>query len=351
MWFIAILHAIVDRLASWLHPDAHWGWTSCDRKTGNLQREQMPLGKKLKLLFLFNAATEWVDTTHAMRLYIHNKSVNKGRKEGKPASKDEIKSFVDYYSINMDDFEPSSMEEYHTFEEFFTRAHKSGSRPIHKQEDSTVAVVPADSRLVVYDSVAEAKKLWIKGNYFNITNLVMDTQLGSRYNDGAIASFRLSPQDYHRYHAPVTGSVKLFRSVPGDYYQVDAIALNSKVDILTRNRREYLVIETPEFGDVLFVAIGATNVGSVVIHEKFQKIGAEIRKGDEIGHFQFGGSSIVVVFEEGLVKFDDDLTRLSRRRIQVAVEVGMSLGQATKGRKASPISTSRSYAEVADQGF
>jgi len=124
--------------------------------------------------------------------------------------------------------------------------------------------------------------------------------------------------------------------------------LNSKVDILTRNRREYLVIETSEFGDVLFIAIGATNVGSVVIHEKFQQIGSEIRKGDEIGYFQFGGSSIVVVFEEGRIKFDEDLTGLSQQRIQVAVEVGMSLGQATKQKKASPISTSLTFAEVAD---
>jgi phosphatidylserine decarboxylase precursor len=91
----------------------------------------------------------------------------------------------------------------------------------------------------------------------------MDVQLGSLFDRATVASFRLSPQDYHRYHSPVTGKIKLFRSVPGDYYQVDPVALRSKVDILTRNRREYVVIETEAFGDVLFVAIGATQVGSV----------------------------------------------------------------------------------------
>src|SRR6478609_4690770 len=183
-----------------------------------------------------------------------------GKKEASPASKQQISKFVDYYGINMDDFDPSDINEYKTFEDFFARAHKAGSRPIHRPDDALTAVVVADSRVVTYESVAETKKIWIKGHDFSITNLVMDTQLGSKYENAAVASFRLSPQDYHRYHSPVTGKIKLFRSIPGDYYQVDPVALQSQVDILTRNRRAYVIIETAEFGDVLFVAIGATNV-------------------------------------------------------------------------------------------
>ena len=124
-------------------------------------------------------------------------------------------------------------------------------------------MVVADSRVVTYDSVPEIKKLWIKGYDFSITNLVMDSQLGPQFADGPVASFRLSPQDYHRYHSPVTGTIKQFRSMPGDYYQVDPVALSSHVDILTRNARDYVVIDTEDFGLVLFVAIGATDVGSV----------------------------------------------------------------------------------------
>ena len=83
------------------------------------------------------------------------------------------------------------------------------------------------------------------------------------WTDGAIASFRLSPQDYHRYHSPVTGKVSWFQQISGDYYQVDPICLSSQVDVLTRNARCCMGIETREFGMVLFVAIGATNVGTV----------------------------------------------------------------------------------------
>jgi len=173
-----------------------------------------------------------------------------------------MKSFVDAYHINMADFEPSNENEYGTFAEFFTRCHAPGSRPIFKLDDPTTAVALTDSRVVVFNSIEETTKLWIKGKNFNITNLVMDTQLGRYFDGAAVASFRLSPQDYHRYHS-LMRTIKQFRSIPGDYYQVDPVALRSDVDILTRNARDYVLIESREFGDVLFVAIGATNVGTV----------------------------------------------------------------------------------------
>ncbi|CAG9992107.1 unnamed protein product [Clonostachys byssicola] len=314
---------------SWLHPNAHWGWVSWDRKTGRLEREKQSLWRKIKLLLLFNPLTEWVDTTQAMRLYTHSRTIKQGEKEGTLESRKGIKRFVEEFSIDMNEYEPSDITKYRTFEDFFVRAHKDGSRPIHEPQNLAHAVVPADSRVVAYESVAETKNLWIKGKSFSTSTLVMDTDLGSQFDGAAVASFRLSPQDYHRYHSPVSGKIKVYRSIPGDYYQVDAVALQSDVDILTRNRRVYMVIETESFGDVLFVAIGATNVGSVKIHERFRQIGAKVAKGDELGHFQFGGSSIIVAFQSGRISFDQDLLDLSKQRIQVAVEMGMSLGFAT----------------------
>jgi phosphatidylserine decarboxylase len=163
----------------------------------------------------------------------------------------------------MNDFDPSDHTKYRSFEDFFTRKHRAGSRPVHAPEDAASAVVVADSRVVAYESVTETARLWIKGSDFSIANLVMDTDLGARFAGAAVASFRLSPQDYHRYHAPVTGKVKLFRS-------------------------------------------------------------------EELGIFQFGGSSIIVAFEKGRVEFDQDIVELSKQRVQVAVEVGMSLGRSSR---------------------
>jgi len=228
----------------------------------------------------------------------------------------------------MKDFEPSDPRAFTTFEDFFARHHAPGSRPIYEADDPTKAIVVADSRVVVYPSVSQTKAMWIKGKNFTIENLILDPERASVWSNGAVASFRLSPQDYHRYHSPVSGKVSWFQQISGDYYQVDPICLGSKVDILTRNARCCLGIETAEFGMVLFVAIGATNVGTVDIHEQCRKEGQTINKGDEIGIFQFGGSSILVAFEKDRIKFDEDLLSVSQRRVMVSVEVGMSLGVA-----------------------
>lgn len=44
--------------------------------------------------------------------------------------------------------------------------------------------------------------------------------------------------------------------------------------------------------------------------------------------FQFGGSCIIVVFQRGMMQFDQDLLDSSKQQIQVSVDVGMSLGRA-----------------------
>lgn len=71
-----------------------------------------------------------------------------------------------------------------------------------------------------------------------------------------------------------------------------------------------------------------SNSRSCSIYKKWQQVGSQIKKGDELGIFQFGGSSIIVAFQRGRIKFDEDLLGLSRQRVQVAVEVDMSLGTA-----------------------
>jgi phosphatidylserine decarboxylase len=163
----------------------------------------------------------------------------------------------------MGTFEPSDPESYPTFEDFFIRKFAPNARPIFAPEDSTKAIAVADSRAVVYPTVEKTRALWIKGSQFTIQNLIDDDEHSVQWRNGSVASFRLSPQDYHRYHSPVKGKVKWYKHIPGDYLQVDPVALHSSVNILTENARSCICIESEDFGDVLFVAIGATDVGTV----------------------------------------------------------------------------------------
>ncbi|OCL05547.1 putative phosphatidylserine decarboxylase [Glonium stellatum] len=325
-------HSLLDYLLSFcsLIQNREVGWKTWDRRTGQFMREKQLLWKKTKLLVLFNPILERIDNTHALRPWIHDKTIKEGIEEGKSISHHRIKPFIDFYHINMKDFSPSDPDAYAKFEDFFVRAHADSSRPIHAPSDPSSAVVVADSRVVVHETVSFAQRIWIKGRDFTMAEFLQDNIAVERFADGAIASFRLSPQDYHRYHSPVSGTIKEFRSLPGDFYNVDPIALTSRVDILTRNARCWIRIRTEQFGDVVFVAIGATDVGTVKVHEQWHRSGAQIQKGDEVGIFQFGGSSIIVAFEKDRIVFDEDLSALSKRAIMVDVEVGMSLGRAKK---------------------
>ncbi|ODQ54591.1 phosphatidylserine decarboxylase [Saitoella complicata NRRL Y-17804] len=306
------------------------GWMTKNRKTGIYLREQQHLTKKLKLLVLFSKPVEWIDTTWAGRYYLHEKNDEQKIKEEKAKSKEEIKGFIDYFEINMGDYEPSDPAAYDTFQAFFTRHHRPGARPIAASDNDSVAVCVADSRVVVYDTVTQTKKLWIKGRNFSISNLLNDPTLAEPWSNGSVASFRLSPQDYHRYHSPVSGTVKWWKELDGEYYDVDPICLQSDIDILTANARSAMCIDSPAFGLVLFVAIGAVDVGTVKLNPKFMTEGASVRKGDEVGIFEFGGSSIIVAFEGGRVAFDEDLREVSLEKVMMDVEVGMRLGEAVR---------------------
>lgn len=108
------------------------------------------------------------------------------------------------------------------------------------------------------------------------------------------------------------------------------------MDVLAANARCAFCLETKEFGDVLFVAIGASDVGTVKLSEKITNrspkdtgLGALIEKGEEVGIFEFGGSSIIVAFEQGRIESDADLKETTHQLIEMDVEVGMQLGRAT----------------------
>ena len=71
-----------------------------------------------------------------------------------------------------------------------------------------------------------------------------------------------------------------------------------------------MTLQSPEFGTVKFVAIGATLVGSIVFTVE---VGQTVRKGDELGYFKFGGSTNICLFEPGRVTLDDDLVLMSHK--------------------------------------
>ena len=95
-------------------------------------------------------------------------------------------------------------------------------------DDPYRLVSGADCRLMVFESVSEATRLWIKGRDFSVGRLLGDTYRAEadKYIGGALCIFRLAPQDYHRFHVPVDGTIGPMTYITGEYYTVNVRAFS-----------------------------------------------------------------------------------------------------------------------------
>ena len=241
-----------------------------------------------------------------------------------------ILPFIAKYNLDVDEFAKSAFD-YKTFNEFFCRALKPQARPIVPGE--RIAALPADGRHLAFPDVDAADGFYIKGQKLSLTDLFgegkgLDASPGSlaaRFAGGPILISRLCPVDYHRFHFPVDGVPGESRLVPGWLYSVSPIALRRNLSYLAANKRQLTLIESPVFGPVAMIEVGATNVGSIV--QSFSANRA-VRKGDEKGFFSFGGSCVITLFARGRVAFDADLIEQSRRQIETYARMGDRLGEA-----------------------
>jgi len=249
-----------------------------------------------------------------------------GKKYNDPESVKEIEHFIDFYKLNKEDM-LDKVSSFKTFNEFFYRKLKPGARVIASQADAKVAVSPADCRLHVFSDVDTSIRLWIKGKNFSLRTLLQDNNLADKFDGGSLVIARLAPQDYHRFHFPVSGTVSQPKPIDGTYYTVNPVAVNQVIDVYGENKRSVATIETKEFGTVCFVAIGATMVGSIHLTAT---PGTFYHKGDEYGYFAFGGSTCVVLFEKGRIEFDEDLAVNSQKPLETLVKMGSSLGRAVQ---------------------
>jgi phosphatidylserine decarboxylase len=245
-----------------------------------------------------------------------------------PASVARIPDFVAAFNLNTDEL-AVPLGAYENFNAFFARKLKPGSRPIAAPVDDSVVVSPADCRLVVYPTLMQATSIWVKGQAFTVERL-----LGKELSDvaplfvgGALVIARLAPQDYHRFHLPVTGRMGRRTPIDGALFTVNPIAIRqNRPDVYTENKREVCLVHTRAFGLVAIVAVGATAVGSVNITAPD---GAYLHKGDEHGFFAFGGSTVLTLFQPGTVLLDADLVDNSRSPLETLVRVGNRIGVAT----------------------
>ncbi len=212
------------------------------------------------------------------------------------------------YDVDLDECRKATG--FRSFDEFFTRELRDGVRPL--PEDQRVIISPADGRV---DSIGpvDGRAFRVKGRPYQVDELLGDADEARRYEGGQGCVVYLSPRDYHRVHAPVPGAITTVRSMPGDYYPVNAIGVRHVHNLFVRNRRVAIAIDTPPesgLGRVTVVMVAAMVVGRITvsgIDELDVPLGVHelqpprrVERGEEIGIFRLG-STAVVFFEPGVV--------------------------------------------------
>jgi phosphatidylserine decarboxylase len=295
-----------------------------DRKSGAVEQEAIPAYVKtsMRIMYATLLGRGAVDLPSTKKL-LGRMTEQYGVKYEDPKSVGHIAPFIKMYNLNMNEYAKPSPDQYTNFNEFFAREILSSARPVSEATNANVAVCAADSRLVVFPNIVTATQLWVKGDAFTLQALVGDATLAAKYEGGSMALFRLAPQDYHRFHCPVDGTLVSSTLIDGTYYTVNPIAIRRDVNVFTENKRVVNVFNSTNFGTVCQVAVGATMVGSISIS---MKPGHSFKKGDELGQFRFGGSTTIVLFEPGQISFDLDLVTNSSKPIETLVQMGSHLG-------------------------
>lgn len=243
-----------------------------------------------------------------------------GRKMNKTASSLRIVPFIAEYDLDVDEFVKSPFD-YKTFNEFFYRQLKPEARPIAPGE--RVAVFPADGRHLGFPNVDAAAGYYVKGMKFTLAELFGDPAEAAKFAGGAMLISRLCPVDYHRFHFPVAGTPADWRLINGWLYSVSPVALRRNIRYLVENKRVVTLVESPAFGSVAIIEVGATNVGSIT---QGYVPGRAVEKGQEKGMFAFGGSCVITIFQKGRIRFDEDLVRSSAEHVELYARMGDRLG-------------------------
>lgn len=211
-----------------------------------------------------------------------------------------------------------------SWDAFFTRKFRDGIRVVDAPDNGPADMRSSDPTLVITHA-CESRPLrlstdvklhdtfWLKGQPYSLSNMLNGHRAAEQFVGGTVYQGFLSALSYHRWHAPISGTVVGLESVPGTYYSENFFeGLGGNVDdpdpdgatrsqpyisaVATRSIM-YIRAKNPHLGLVAVVFIGMAEVSSC---EFTVKQGCEVVKGDEVGMFHYGGSSYCLLLRPGI---------------------------------------------------
>ncbi len=283
-----------------------------DRSTGNKVREKVPGEKWLRWLYHNPVGRIGLDAVVKRKLL----SSVYGWLMDSPDSKARIECFVKCLDIDMDEA-VRPIRDYKSFNDFFIRELMPQARPVDLRREAVVS--PADGKVMAFEGFKGLDTFFAKGQEFSLAKFLQDQTLVDKYADGTLMIIRLAPVDYHRFHFPAEGRPTISRLINGDYYSVSPHAVKDMLEVYWENKREYCELRTEVAGDILLCEVGATMVGSI---RQTYTPDTRVGKGQQKGWFKFGGSTVVMLFEKGKVRVDEDIIRNTISGYETSVKMG-----------------------------
>ena len=230
------------------------------------------------------------------------------------------------------EMKPNAPSGWLTFNQFFARELNPGLRPITQPFNNAAVTAPADctyraqyhinadssiSNPVNGDTSITLKKTHTFGN---IKDLLEGSVYREAFANGKFVHYFLGPYSYHRFHTPVSGIVKECYPIHGKVF-LDVNVTDQQFDAPDNSTdgkdgvgyeftqaRGVITIDTTNspYGDVGIVAIIPIGMCQVSSVHMTATPGSETLKGDEFGYFLFGGSDIIVLFQEHVAAQIDD---------------------------------------------
>ena len=226
-----------------------------------------------------------------------------------------IAPFIKSAKINMDEFIDTP---YNSFNEFFTRKIKSSARPI--DEDPKHLIAPCDGRMTVHP-IDDNSVFSIKGTEYTLESLFRSKTLADYYNGGTLLLFRLCVDDYHRYCFMDDGEKSKTHHIKGFYHTVNPLA-NEHYEIYKENTREFCMLKSKNFGNLLIMEVGAMLVGRITNYAAKKYV----KRGEEKGRFEYGGSTIIVCLKKDAATIDENILLNSQNNIETIVKMGAKIG-------------------------
>lgn len=234
-------------------------------------------------------------------------------------SKPIIPRFIRSNGIHMEEY---LEEDYTCFNDFFCRRIRPELRPVDVNENHLIA--PCDGLLSVYP-IQESRVIPVKGSRYSIPDLLQDDSLASRYENGTCLVFRLCVHHYHRYIYGDSGVKEGNTFIPGVLHTVRPVALR-EVPVFKENSREYTVIHSQNFGDMVQMEVGAMLVGKIDNYHSAK----EVYRGEEKGRFLYGGSTIILLLEPNAAEVNEEYFQATEQGLETEIRMGQMIG--TKNR-------------------